>query len=175
MHAPFPTVRTLSLAAALTTLAACGDTDGYGDTDTPDDSGSTDTEDTADTGSDDTGSDDTGSDDTSSVDTDVVSYAADIEPLLNGCAACHVTGSSGGFNFSGGLSDLVDVEANSADDGVVYVEPGDHENSLLWAKIDGSQATLGNNGGQMPASGPPFLSADAIDTIADWIDAGANP
>lgn len=55
-----------------------------------------------------------------------------------------------------------------------FVTPGDHEESYLWHKISGTQASAGGSGSRMP-EGQPALTEEQIDAIADWIDIGAPP
>jgi hypothetical protein len=57
------------------------------------------------------------------------------------------------------------------------VEPGDHTISYLWHKVNGTQASVGGTGGQMPAfcsPGVDCLTPAEIAGIASWIDAGAQ-
>jgi hypothetical protein len=52
------------------------------------------------------------------------------------------------------------------------IEPGNHLQSYLWHKINGTQLSAGGSGVRMPQFGP-FFSAAELDGIAGWIDAGA--
>jgi len=54
------------------------------------------------------------------------------------------------------------------------IEPWDLNNSYLWHKLSGTQASVGGLGAQMPFGGPP-LSAQEMSTIELWILTGANP
>jgi parallel beta-helix repeat protein len=106
-------------------------------------------------------------------------FAAQVAPLLSThCSACH--GGSGTPQYAG-LTDLdVPALAYAHIVGVPSTElmtmdritPGDHANSYLWNKINGSQASVGGSGSRMPQGGP-FLSAGDIAGVASWIDAGA--
>lgn len=85
-----------------------------------------------------------------------VDYHTQIQPLLNNsCISCH--GWSGGLNLTS-----YDNIMNGGNTGSAII-PFDHENSLLWQKV---------NSGEMPPNGN-NLSVDQIDLIADWIDEGA--
>ncbi|MCH7700398.1 MAG: hypothetical protein IID37_01805 [Planctomycetes bacterium] len=111
-------------------------------------------------------------------------YEMEIQPIWNGtgtgaaaCTGCH--GFAGGLSLSAGTShgNIVGV-ASSA--GMNLVEAGDHLNSYLWHKINGTQGGVsGGSGGQMPDGCPtgtnPCLSSTDIDKVADWIDDGADP
>ena len=52
------------------------------------------------------------------------------------------------------------------------IEPGDAANSYLLHKLRGTQNDVGGSGQRMPRGGP-FLSAATINTIEDWVLAGA--
>ncbi len=53
------------------------------------------------------------------------------------------------------------------------VEPGSHEESYFWHKVNGSQGSVGGMGSRMPRDAEP-LPQEQIDQIAAWIDAGAS-
>ena len=93
------------------------------------------------------------------------------EILLPSCAfsSCH-GGGEGGLTLGQGVSydALVGVEAATAP-GEVRVVAGDSAASFLMAKLEGT-ATVGD---VMPPDAP--LDAEAIDRVAAWIDAGAEP
>jgi mono/diheme cytochrome c family protein len=83
------------------------------------------------------------------------SYANDIQPILNAsCSSCHGSRASGG------------VQLNSYDNlmGSNVVTAGDSAGSILWQVVDS---------GIMPQVGK-RLSAEQVQKIADWINAGAN-
>ncbi len=61
----------------------------------------------------------------------------------------------------------------SSDQSLLFlVEPGSHEDSYFWHKINGSQGSVGGMGSRMPRGAEP-LSQEDIDAVADWIDSGA--
>lgn len=101
-----------------------------------------------------------------------LSYAQDAGPILVGaCGGCHISGSSGGFNFGGGVGDLVDVPSNQSQ--LPYVTAGSPAGSYLLHKIDGTQLSVGGSGGQMPLGGS--LPGPDIAIIEQWILDGALP
>jgi len=106
-------------------------------------------------------------------------FAAQVQPLLGTrCGGCHGGPSTAQY---AGLKDLdnpalaysriVNVPSTELPT-MDRIEPGDHTLSYLWHKVNGSQASVGGAGSQMPLSGGP-LSQGEIDGIAGWIDAGA--
>lgn len=103
----------------------------------------------------------------------VYGFSTDIEPVLTTtCGGCH--GGSGG---SGSLSFIEDwdslVYVNSNDVGTMFlIDPFDSTLSYLQHKIDGTQATVGGSGQQMPR-GSGSLTAGEITMIEDWINEGA--
>ena len=66
------------------------------------------------------------------------------------------------------------VGAFSSQSSLRQVEPGDHEASYLWHKVNGSQGSVGGEGSRMPR-GAPALTQAQIDDLTNWIDGGANP
>ena len=55
---------------------------------------------------------------------------------------------------------------------MVYVEPGNPENSYIMYKLTGTQAEVGGEGVQMPKDLDPLSTAE-LDTIEAWIRSGA--
>lgn len=102
------------------------------------------------------------------------SLAADIQPLFNKSCAfanCHDASAAAGLELSTGkaYANLVNV-ASVNDPAKVRVIPNDADNSYLYIKIVGDP----NDGtSRMPISGSP-LSANEIQLIKNWIDAGAK-
>ncbi|HYQ15222.1 MAG TPA: hypothetical protein VEQ58_05685, partial [Polyangiaceae bacterium] len=91
--------------------------------------------------------------------------------LINNCAPCHTTGSSGGLKldpadvaYSSLVGHSVGAAACSSQTRVI---PGDAAGSYLIAKL---RNTPGICGVQMPRGRPPLAEAD-IQTIESWIDA----
>ena len=86
-------------------------------------------------------------------------------------SGCHTGGSpAAGQNLSEGQSfdNLVNVPS-SQDSSLTLVIPGDPDNSLLVQKVEGTQPI----GSRMPLGGAPLSNAE-IQTIRDWIEAGAE-
>ena len=118
---------------------------------------------------------DTGlSPDTGSTTSPIISFAADIEPLLGSCTGCHVNGSSAGLNWAAGASALIGVPSSQAPWNLV--EPGNHLQSYWYHKVNGSHTApqVGGSLSQMPLGGAP-LPTSSINAIRAWINAGALP
>jgi hypothetical protein len=117
-------------------------------------------------------------------------YQANIQPIfdnpVNGpCSSCHaVAGGSGNLslNFSNAYANLVGV-ASSALPSMARVTAGNHNNSYLWHKINGSHVTIAggpNGAGRMPPGGASLTTRDTdgdgtndLLEIQNWIDGGA--
>jgi mono/diheme cytochrome c family protein len=83
------------------------------------------------------------------------SYATDIQPIFNAsCSSCHGSRASGGVQ----LNSFENLMASNV------ITAGDSAGSVLWQEVDS---------GSMPKAGGK-LSAEQIQLIADWINAGAN-
>jgi hypothetical protein len=105
----------------------------------------------------------------------VVSFSKDVLPLLvDRCSVCHV---EGGIADVQGIPVRLDqaraydqiVNKPSVQGDFTLVVPGDAEASLVYQKID---AGIPPVGARMPLGGP-FLDADSIEAIEDWINQGA--
>jgi mono/diheme cytochrome c family protein len=109
---------------------------------------------------------------------DGVCFARDIQPIFSAnCAlsGCHAgTSPQQGQNLSEGLAyqSIVNVPANERA-GMMRVRPSVPDSSYLVHKIQGTQASVGGSGGQMPLGGA-RLSQSQIDLIRAWIAAGAR-
>ncbi len=163
-HVALPLLATVSLACT----GPADPTASTGDTARPEPP-----PDTVDTGTPDGPTADTGpitTEDTGGT-TTALSYDRDVEPILVVCTGCHQGSSSGGFNFDDGLPDL--FQASQDVPSLDYVSPGAHTDSYLWHKVNGSHGSVGGSGSRMPIGGT--LSDEDIATLADWIDAGAEP
>ncbi len=104
--------------------------------------------------------------------------SGDVQPIFSGgCAVpgCHAgTTPQEALNLSEGRlahSNIVNVSANQLA-GMMRVRPGQPDQSYLVHKIQGTQASAGGTGNRMPLGGTPLTQAQ-IDTIRDWIAAGA--
>ncbi|MEQ1568367.1 MAG: hypothetical protein ABMA64_22210 [Myxococcota bacterium] len=93
------------------------------------------------------------------------------EVLTPSCAfsTCHASPGASGLVLDPGASWDALVDAESIDNpGQVFVVPGDSEASYLVHKLRGDDGIVGF---QMPAAAP--VSADQLQLVIDWIDAGA--
>lgn len=94
--------------------------------------------------------------------------------FTNSCAGagCHV---NFGANPAEGMSlesfatngMVIGIASNQSD--LDRIEPGSRQDSYLWHKINGSQATVGGSGQQMPQGRTP-LGAETIERIGLYID-----
>lgn len=102
---------------------------------------------------------------------------ASVQPIWNTYCieACHVQGgsASGWFVLTEDVAYANIVNQPSLEAPLLRVAPGDHQNSYLWHKVNGSHFEIGGIGTQMPPGAP--LPQDVIDEIAAWIDEGAPP
>lgn len=96
-----------------------------------------------------------------------VDYETEIQPTFNSnCIGCH--GGSGGLT----LTSYTTLMAGDSDHGPV-ITPYDGENSVLVQKL-GSNPPFGS---RMPRDNPSYFDnhPEELQTIKDWIDAGALP
>jgi len=99
--------------------------------------------------------------------TENVSFTNDIQPIFEqNCIACHPNSGNLDLTAANAYNQLVNVNASGYS--AKRVVPGDPEHSVLYKKIDGSNA-YGNN---MPLGSS--LSAAQISTIKQWITEGAQ-
>lgn len=105
-----------------------------------------------------------------------VSFVADIVPLLKSrCVVCHLPGSEQGglaLHPKGGYANLVDVKSTQSE--LVRVAPGRPDDSYLYRKLTGTHAQAGGTGERMPF-GDASLTAEEIERVRRWIEAGARP
>ena len=169
---------TMAFASAVA-LAGCddgygddgGDGPAGGDTDAEDgtDAGEPDDDDDDDDNPGDDDDDDPGDDDDD--DSAAVSFETDVAPILAQSCGCHTGASpSAGLDLSPEAAYDALVGAMSGA-GIPFVTAGDASQSYLINKLDGSQGDVGGSGVRMPMGGE--LPDGEIDTIADWIEAGA--
>ncbi len=90
---------------------------------------------------------------------------------------CHSGSShSTGFAFAGDQATLYSVwvgaMASQPSTSMQRVRTGDANQSYVMHKLDGTHASAGGSGSQMPLSGC-CLDADTRDAIRDWINEGA--
>jgi hypothetical protein len=109
---------------------------------------------------------------------DAICFERDIQPIFTAnCAlsGCHAgTSPQQGQNLSDGLAyqNIVNVNSNERP-GMKRVLPFQPDSSYLVHKIQGDQASVGGQGGQMPLGMTP-LTQQQINLIRAWITAGAK-
>lgn len=106
-----------------------------------------------------------------------VSFELDIRQAIfegeeYGCAGCHTPDGETPIGLEVGgldLSSHASLRAGGAIGGDRVVVPGDPCASLLVQKLGEAPPF----GGRMPLSGPPFVDAEELQVIIDWIAEGA--
>ncbi len=101
-------------------------------------------------------------------------WTKDIQPIANRCVGCHQNAAPAGklsLQKGAAPANLIWIKAGEAD--MPYVTPGDPTKSYLWHKLNGTQATVGGSGAQMPLGGK--LSAKDLGAIEAWITACVEP
>jgi hypothetical protein len=112
---------------------------------------------------------------------DTVSFAADVEPLLNG--SCAFSGCHGTTNTQPGNKPMR-LTTGQAYDAIVNVSsaqllsmnritPGDPDQSYLIHKLQGTHQGVGGTGGRMPAGQSP-LAPSVIAMMRQWVSQGAR-
>jgi hypothetical protein len=103
-----------------------------------------------------------------------VSFAKDVQPIFNNyCVVCHQGAGQAGLTLEPNLSYSKLVGVPSTESATeLRVKAGAPDQSYLLAKVNGTQATAGGIGAQMPYNAAP-LSAANISLIQQWIAAGA--
>lgn len=110
-----------------------------------------------------------------------VSLANDVQPIFNmncAIAGCHDSVTMAQFqsleaqDIFDPVLGIVDVDSSQVP-ALKRVEPGSADLSYLILKLEGTQATVGGGGAQMPRFATP-LTAPTIQVIRDWIDQGAQ-
>jgi hypothetical protein len=102
-------------------------------------------------------------------------FETHVRPLLEGaghCPDCHTPAgpTPSGLEVTGfDLSSLATLMAGGTQSGIAIVVPGHPCDSVLIQKL----GEVPPFGVRMPLDGPPFLGADEIQVIADWIVEGA--
>jgi hypothetical protein len=103
------------------------------------------------------------------------SIQADILMPSCGFSTCHGS-ATGGLLLDGSDGDynrLINAPSSPPPQGtgMVYVQPGDSENSYLVLKVSGAEGIMGD---PMP-DGTEGLDEDLVERIRIWIDEGAAP
>lgn len=103
--------------------------------------------------------------------TDLAGLKANVQTLLTShCGSCHIdrTPVAGGLNLVSFVESTVDVPSAQVPT-MKRIAPKDRANSYLFHKLNGTHATVGGVGRQMPPAGP--LSAEDIELVGSLIDA----
>jgi hypothetical protein len=106
-----------------------------------------------------------------------VSLQNHVQPIFD--ANCAFPGCHGGSSPQMGMSleagriftDVVGIPSIQAP-ALLRIEPGRSDRSYVIHKIEGTQVQADGSGQQMPPGGP-YLSAEQIQLIREWIDQGA--
>lgn len=113
---------------------------------------------------------------TASVTVEAPSLSAHVQPIFNSnCAlsGCHDASSPAlGMNLSAGAAYLNTVDVPSVQSSLDRIEPFSTADSYLIHKLQGTQASVGGSGSQMPRNASP-LSEATIDMIRAWVRVGA--
>jgi hypothetical protein len=101
-------------------------------------------------------------------------FTTDVQPIFNGnCAFSNCHGFSAGLTLTPSVSYSRLVNVRSTQSSLFRVAPGDPDNSFLYIKIAGCPGPR-CVGTRMPSGRPPLAEVH-IQTIRDWIAAGALP
>ncbi len=107
-----------------------------------------------------------------------VSFARDVRPMFDraramaGCS-CHTptNGSPSGIELGGfDMGSIHSIMRGGRSSGPRIVTPGDPCSSVLMHKIGDTPPF----GARMPLDGPPYLTAEEIQLVHDWIAEGAQ-
>jgi hypothetical protein len=100
----------------------------------------------------------------------VVSFSANIRPLMNrtpgGCAPCHLGRATSGGDWSSYQS----LRRGGTNSGARIVVTGEPCSSIFFQKL-GRTPPFGS---RMPLNGPPYFSAEERQLVHDWIAEGAQ-
>ena len=95
-------------------------------------------------------------------------FERDLQDALIACTLCHNPSTKeAGLDLSDPWA-LVGVRSTQAN--MDLIVPGNHIESYLWHKVNGTQGISGGMGQRMPAEQP--WSEEAIGTLGVWIDLG---
>lgn len=103
-----------------------------------------------------------------------VSFSQDIQPIFNSnCVVCHQgMMAPQGLSLEAGMSYQELVNAGSTQSSLALIAPGNVEQSYLWHKVNGTQASVGGSGARMPYQSA-ALPASQLSLIRQWIEQGA--
>lgn len=100
-----------------------------------------------------------------------------IQGIISGSClgGCHEPGGQGSLLDLTGSAYFAIYQVASQQSSLNLIEPGDHQESYFWHKVNGTHSSVGGMGGRMPKGmGAEPLGSSAIEDIADWIDQGAS-
>jgi hypothetical protein len=106
-----------------------------------------------------------------------VRFAQHIQPIFTASCAlsgCHAgAGAAQGMDLSEGnaYGSIVNVPSNEST--LLRIKPFEPDSSYLIHKVQGTQASVGGSGVQMPRGAPP-LSQEVIDLMRAWVSKGAG-
>ena len=96
--------------------------------------------------------------------------ASELQARFNAdCVGCHVGAELGGLNIDDAYAATVGVPSSI---GMPLVDPGHHQNSYNWHKLNGTHVAVGGFGTTMPVARPHWSPED-LAAYAAWIDSGA--
>lgn len=102
-----------------------------------------------------------------------VSYSTDLVDgvfVRGRCISCHISGGRGVVESGLRMTSYRSLRNGGRHSGASIVVPGAPCSSVLVLKIEPSPPF----GQQMPYNGPPYLSADDIQLVSDWVAEGAR-
>ena len=95
-------------------------------------------------------------------------FEQDLQDALIACTLCHNPSTKeAGLDLSDPWT-LVGVRSTQAD--MDLIVPGNHIESYLWHKVNGTQGIAGGMGQRMPSNQP--WGEETIGTLGVWIDLG---
>lgn len=85
------------------------------------------------------------------------------------CAPCHIDIASGTMSLANDFTtNTVGVDSTELPS-MKRIAKGDHANSYLFHKVNGTHTTVGGSGARMPKNGTPFTATE-LDRLAKFID-----
>ena len=99
-------------------------------------------------------------------------HDSDIQSIWTStCATCHTSSSSGGLSLTSAYSKIVNVASSDVPTMDLVDDTCDTNDSYIWHKLKGTQASVGGAGSTMPKSGS--ISSSDLAKIQTWIEEGA--
>jgi hypothetical protein len=95
---------------------------------------------------------------------------AELQALVDDrCSPCHIDFESGGMSLANDFTTNTVGVASTELPSMKRIAKGDHDQSYLWHKVNGSHLGVGGSGARMPKGGA-ALTATEIDRLAKFID-----